>query len=164
MWKKAKKAKNYAILKPDLTKLVNLAKQASEILMKVKETAPPYDALIDIYEPTLTTNAININFDKLQKGLTTLLKKIQNSPNQPDTSILHQNVPVELQRKISVALAETLGYDTTTTKAAGRIDETEHPFTSGYYDDVRITTHYYPTDYARSIFSILHETGHALYH
>src|SRR4030043_1333172 len=33
IWKKAKKAKNFAILKPDLTKLVNLTKQAAEILM-----------------------------------------------------------------------------------------------------------------------------------
>ena len=47
--------------------------------------------------------------------------------------------------------------------AGGRIDETEHPFTSGYYDDVRITTHYYPNNYASSIFSVIHETGHALY-
>src|SRR3989337_1730003 len=123
IWKKAKKAKNYAILKPDLTKLVNLAKRAAEILMKVKETATPYDALIDIYEPIMTTNAININFDKLQKGLTPLLKKIQNSPNQPDTSILHQDVPVETQRKIATALAETLGYDTPTPKAPGRTEQ-----------------------------------------
>ena len=43
------------------------------------------------------------------------------------------------------------------------MDETEHPFTSGYYDDVRITTHYYLNNFASSIFSVLHESGHALY-
>ena len=43
------------------------------------------------------------------------------------------------------------------------MDETEHPFTTGYYDDVRITTHYYPNNFASSIFSVLHESGHALY-
>ena len=91
------------------------------------------------------------------------MSKIQNAPQQPDTSILHQNVPVETQRKIATTLAQTLGYDTTSPNAAGRIDETEHPFTEGYYDDVRITTHYYPNDFASSIFSVLHETGHALY-
>ncbi|MCJ7614573.1 carboxypeptidase M32, partial [Candidatus Bathyarchaeota archaeon] len=32
-----------------------------------------------------------------------------------------------------------------------------------YYDDVRITTHYYPNRFASSIFSVLHEGGHALY-
>jgi carboxypeptidase Taq len=48
-------------------------------------------------------------------------------------------------------------------EAGGRVDETEHPFTTGYYDDVRITTHYYPYNFASSIFSVLHESGHALY-
>ncbi len=43
------------------------------------------------------------------------------------------------------------------------MDETEHPFTTGCYNDVRITTHYYPHNYASSIFSVLHETGHAIY-
>ncbi len=47
--------------------------------------------------------------------------------------------------------------------AGGRVDETEHPFTTGYYNDVRITTHYYPNNFASSIFSVLHETGHAIY-
>jgi carboxypeptidase Taq len=47
--------------------------------------------------------------------------------------------------------------------AGGRIDETEHPFTCGYYDDVRITTHYYDQDLASSLFSVLHEGGHATY-
>jgi carboxypeptidase Taq len=61
-------------------------------------------------------------------------------------------------------LMQTLGYETAPSQnAAGRLDETEHPFTTGYYDDVRITTHYHPDNFTSSIFSILHETGHALY-
>ena len=60
-------------------------------------------------------------------------------------------------------LTREIGYDINSLTAAGRIDETEHPFTSGYYDDVRITTHYYSDNYASAIFSVLHETGHALY-
>jgi len=162
-WKKAKKAQKFALLKPELEKLVSLTKQEAEILMKVKQTATPYDALIDGNEPKMTAARIKPIFTQLQQGLKQLLSKIQNAPQQPDISILHQTVPVETQRKIATALAQTLGYDTTSTNAAGRIDETEHPFTSGYYDDVRITTHYYPNDFASSIFSVLHETGHALY-
>ncbi len=162
-WKKAKKAKNYVMLKPELEKLINLTKQEAAILMKVKETATPYDALIDYYEPRMTTDQITPTFDKLQKGLKTLLEKIQAGHQEPDSGILHATVPIESQQKIAVALAEILGYDTTSPNAAGRIDETEHPFTSGYYDDVRITTHYYPNDFASSVFSVLHEAGHALY-
>jgi carboxypeptidase Taq len=162
-WKKAKKAKSFIMLKPDLEKLVALSKQAAQILMQVKETATPYDALLDSYEPKMTTNAIAATFNKLQHGLAMLLEKIRNSQNQPDTSILRIRIPAEKQRRITQALTQALGYDTTSTTAGGRIDETEHPFTTGYYDDVRITTHYYPDNYASSIFSVLHETGHAIY-
>ena len=162
-WKKAKAQKNYALLKPELQKLVNLNRKTAEILMKVKATATPYDALIDIFEPKMTTTTITQVFNELQKGLTALLKKIQNAPNQPNTAILRHKIPIETQRRIAKALTETVGYDTTSPNAAGRIDETEHPFTSGYYDDVRITTHYYPENFASSIFSVLHEAGHAMY-
>ena len=48
-WKKAKKAKSFSMLKPELGKLVTLNKEAAQILMKVKNTATPYDALIDSY-------------------------------------------------------------------------------------------------------------------
>ncbi len=162
-WKKAKATQNYALFKPELEKLVSLNKKAAEIFMKVKETKTPYDALIDIYEPKMTTEAITKTFTELQHGLQTLLGKIENAPNQPETSILSQPIPADKQREIAKILAETLGYDTTSPNAAGRIDETEHPFTNGYYDDVRITTHYYVDSFASSIFSVLHETGHALY-
>jgi len=163
-WKKAKAAKTFAILKHELEKLVALKKQTAEILMQVKQTRTPYDALIDIYEPKMTTEVITATFNQLQQGLNVLLEKSQNTAqNQPDQTILHINIPAETQRKVARALTQTLGYDTTSPNACGKIDETEHPFTSGYYDDVRVTTHYHTDSYTSSIFSVLHETGHALY-
>ncbi len=72
-------------------------------------------------------------------------------------------MPIDLQRKIGRLIAEFVGYDIESKKAGGRIDETEHPFTTGYYDDVRITTHYYEDNFPSAIFSTLHEAGHALY-
>ncbi len=162
-WKKAKAQKSYIHLKPELQKLLDLSKQAAEILMKVKETKTPYEALIDKFEPKMTADKITATFNKLQQGLKPLLNKILETGKHPDTKIMHLPVPVETQRKISQLITQTLGYDTTSPKANGRIDETEHPFTSGSYDDVRITTHYHINDYANSIFSVLHESGHAIY-
>jgi carboxypeptidase Taq len=162
-WKQAKKTKDFAILKPELEKLIVLNKQAAQILMQVKETTTPYEALLDSYEPKMTIKVIEATFNKLQQGLAKILEKIKNSPNQPDTSILHIRIPEQKQRKIARVLTQALGYDTTSPTASGRIDETEHPFTSGYYDDVRVTTHYYPDNYTSAIFSVLHETGHAVY-
>jgi carboxypeptidase Taq len=163
VWKKAKAQKNFSLFKPDLQNLLNLSKEAAEILMKVKETKTPYEALIDNFEPKMTSNQITAIFNQLQGGLKQLINKIQASSNKPDPAILYCPVPAENQRKIAQLLTKTLGYDTASPAAHGRIDETEHPFTTGYYDDVRITTHYYPNNYASSIFSVLHESGHALY-
>ena len=163
MWKKAKAQKNFRLFQPELEKLVDLSRQAADILMEVKQTKTPYDALLDIFEPKMTATNITEVFTELQQGLQALLAKIESAPNQPDETTLAQTVPTEKQQVFSRVLAQTLGYDISSPSAAGRIDETEHPFTTGYYDDVRITTHYYPNRFASSIFSVLHETGHALY-
>ncbi len=163
VWKKAKAQKNFNIFKDDLQKLFDLNKQAAEILMKVKETKTPYEALLDSFEPKMNASQITSIFDQLQHGLERLISKIQPDTTKPDTALLYLPVPVENQRQIAQVLTQTLGYDTASAEARGRIDETEHPFTMGYYDDVRITTHYHLNNYASSIFSVLHETGHALY-
>jgi carboxypeptidase Taq len=162
-WKKAKAAKNFGYFKPELEKLFLLNRKAAEILRDVKGTATPYDALIDIYEPKMTSETISEIFKELKQGLISVLQKCEGSPKEPDTSILKRRVPVETQQKVAKAIADFIGYDTESKKSGGRIDETEHPFTTGYYDDVRITTHYYIGKFASSIFSTMHEGGHALY-
>jgi carboxypeptidase Taq len=163
VWKRAKAKRNFSLFKGDLQKLLDLSKRAAEILMKVKGTKTPYEALIDNFEPKMNASQITVTFTELQQGLKRLIGKIENSTTKPDTTMLKIPVPVENQRKIAQLLTEMLGYDIASPNARGRIDETEHPFTTGYYDDVRITTHYHPNNYASSIFSVLHETGHALY-
>jgi len=163
VWKKAKAAKDFSLFKPELEKVVELRKKAADILMKVKDTATPYDALVDIFEPKTSSVTITHVFDELREGLVKLLKKCTTNPKQPDTDILWREVPIDAQRTIAKALSEFVGYDVTSKNSGGRVDETEHPFTTGYYDDVRITTHYYEDDFAASMFSVLHEAGHAIY-
>ena len=44
------------------------------------------------------------------------------------------------------------------------VGETEHPFTTNFSrDDVRITTNYQEDLVASSLYSVVHEGGHALY-
>jgi len=162
-WKKAKAAKDYSMFKPELKKLFDLKKQAADILMTVKNTSTPYDAFIDIFEPKMTADVIASIFEELKKGLITIIQKCLAAPKQPDTSILHRKVPISTQQEISKSLAKFLEYDVESKNAGGRIDETEHPFTTGYFDDVRVTTHYYENNFTSSLFSVLHECGHAIY-
>ena len=163
IWKKAKAAKDYSMFRPELEKIIDLRKQAADILMDVKKTATPYDALIDIFEPKMTAEQIAQIFNELKTGLIKIIDKCVSSPNQPDESILKRKVPISQQQAISKSLAKFIEYDVESKNAGGRIDETEHPFTTGYFDDVRITTHYYEDKVASSLFSVLHEGGHALY-
>lgn len=163
VWKKAKAAKDFALFKPEFEKMLNLKRQAAEILMSVKGTKTPYDALIDIYEPKMAADSISRVFVGLRDGLMSILQKCVNSPNQPNPQVLRRRVPLDVQRKISNEIAKFIEYDVESSKAGGRIDETEHPFTTGYYDDVRITTHYHENDVTSSLFSVLHEGGHAIY-
>ena len=78
-WKKAKLKQNFKLLKTDLEKLVELNKKIAEILMKVKKSKTPYNALIDNFEPKINTNIISEVFSQLQVGIKSLLKKIQSS-------------------------------------------------------------------------------------
>ena len=163
VWKKAKAAKDFSIFEPELEKLVELKRRAAELLRDAKGVPTPYDALIDTFEPGITSAMIADLFSGLRQNLVSILQRCLSSFQPVDMTLLHRKVPIEIQRKISTAVTDFLGYDVTTKTAGGRIDETEHPFTSGYYDDVRITTHYYEENFSSAVFSALHETGHALY-
>lgn len=161
-WKRAKAAKDFSQFRDHLLKNVELKEKAANILMEVKGTRTPYDALLDIYEPGMTTERISKVFKGMRDGLMRIMKKVDSS-DRPDTSILNRKIPVSAQRRISAVAMRFIGYETSGPKAWGRLDETEHPFSNGYYTDVRITTHYHEDNYKSSLFSVLHEGGHALY-
>jgi carboxypeptidase Taq len=163
VWKKAKAAQDYNMFKPELAKMIELRKRAADIMMKVKGTKTPYDAMLDSFEPGMNAEKITEIFNGMRKGLISVMKKVGASDIRPDIAILSRKVPVEAQRKIGQMAMDFIGYDTVSDSAGGRLDETEHPFSTGYYDDVRITTHYHEDRYASSLFSVLHEGGHALY-
>jgi carboxypeptidase Taq len=92
-----------------------------------------------------------------------LAKKCAEASSEVDSSFLSRKVPIDTQRKIAADLCELIAYDISSENAGGRIDEVEHPFTTGYYDDVRITVKYHEDNVSSMIYAILHEGGHALY-
>jgi carboxypeptidase Taq len=77
----------------------------------------------------------------------------------PPTSTPSGPYPVELQRRVGMRLMERIGFDF----RHGRLDVSAHPFCGGTPEDVRITTRYDESDFARALMGVLHETGHALY-
>ena len=161
-WKKAKaeapsNSKAYSdIFKPELDKILGLSIKRARYLDPEKN---PFDVLLDEYEPGMTSEMVSILFQELREGLIPIIKNCTKSPNQPDKNILTRNCPIEIQESLAIEAAKAVFYDL----ERGRIDTTEHPFTTGFYDDVRITTHYYPTDFTNSLYSVMHEGGHGIY-
>lgn len=162
-WKKAKAVNDWKMFEPELQKMVDLSRQRAEIMAKAKGIPDVYDSLLDEFERGLTSEKVTKVFSELRDRLVPLTKKCAEASKGLDTSFLSRKIPIDVQRKLATDLSTLVGYDTVSDEAGGRIDEVEHPFTSGYYDDVRITVKYHEDDVASAIYAILHEAGHALY-
>ena len=162
VWKRAKADKNWKLFEPELAKIKALKEKEATLLMEIKGAKKPYDALIDSFEPKMTAVNITRIFDEMKVGLKKIMKKVMEQ-DQPSIDFMSRPVPESIQEKIGDSMAEFMLYDIKSENAGGRIDTTEHPFTTGYYTDVRITTNYHENRFISSIYAILHEGGHALY-
>ncbi len=156
VWRRAKEENNFASFRPVLEKLVACNIRFAGYYDPQKA---PYDALLDEYERGMDTAFLDRFFAVLRERLTPLIRAIGERP-QPEDGFLHRHYPIEQQRRFSDDLMEVEGLD----RKHCAIGETEHPFTLSFNNrDVRITTHYQEDNVASSMYSVLHEGGHALY-
>lgn len=154
VWVEARKQSDFKLYQPVLEKIVGMKKKEVE-LVGYKDS--PYDALLDDYEPGLTAKKVEELFTPLSKSLAALIGQIK---GRPMPRLPEGNYPIPIQKQLNEEIARMLGYDL----AAGRLDESAHPFTTGFGPrDVRITTRYDEKDFWGGIGSTIHETGHALY-
>lgn len=157
VWVEARRTSDFALFLPWLKKIVALKRQQAEAL---GYTTVPYDALLDGYEPGEKASRLTALFADLQKELVPLVRAITESGRRPDTACLHREYPIAQQEAFGKAVAAGIGFDF----QAGRLDLTTHPFCSGIGPgDTRLTTRYDPNDIGDAFFSIMHESGHALY-
>ena len=156
VWHDAKEQSDYALFAPYLEKLIAYQRRFAELKDPSK---PAYDVLLDMYEKGANMETLDPFFATLREDLSPLIALIAEKP-QPREDFLKCSYPVEKQRLFSQKLMEMEGIDPLNCT----LGETEHPFTSGTNKwDVRITTHYHEYDVASSMFSVIHEGGHALY-
>jgi len=156
IWEKAKNENDFNAFAPYLEKIVAFNRKFAGYYSPEME---PYDALLNKYEEGMNTKTLDAFFAKLRRSLVPLIAKIQ-AAAQIDDSFLYRHYPVQQQREFSDYLMEVMGMD----RNYCGIAETEHPFTTNFNNkDVRITTHYYENDLANSMYSVIHEGGHALY-
>ena len=121
----------------------------------------PYDTMLDNFERGLTASACDAFFDTLKKRLVPLMHKVVEHGDRVNDAPLRQSFPIAKQKELSSYLMDVMGID----RDHCILGETEHPFTTslGSHFDERITTHYLEDNFASSMFSVIHEGGHALY-
>jgi len=156
IWASAKKQNDFKVFAPFLEKIIGLCRHKAEILGFEDH---PYDALLEAYEPCMTTKRVGVIFGGLQKELTHLLKKI-NECRQIDDRFLHKKIDEAKQVELGHLVLSKLPMD----PAYTRLDLSSHPFSIALHPhDSRITTRILPNAFMSNIFSVLHEAGHSFY-
>ncbi|UFU01262.1 carboxypeptidase M32 [Radiobacillus kanasensis] len=157
VWTEARVKGDFSLLQPYLEKLVDYKRKFAEYWGYEKNI---YDALLDMYEPGVTTETLDQVFPALRKELTSLVEKVNQSNHKPNPEVLQHHFPKEKQEDFSLEILKRMGFDF----EAGRLDETVHPFAIGINpNDVRVTTRYDEDDFRMAVFGTIHEGGHALY-
>lgn len=122
-----------------------------------------YGAMMDTYEPGMTTATVDRVFDDVRQWLPGLIQQVLALQAQRDRAEpLIEPVgpfPVERQKWLSAQVMRRLGFDF----EAGRLDVSTHPFCGGVPEDVRMTTRYSTDNFLGSLMGTVHETGHGCY-
>ncbi len=158
VWAEARAKSDFSLYAPKLGELIELTKQKADYFGYDDK---PYDALLDEFEPGEKTENVKRLFAGLREELVPFLQAIVNAPRQPDASIVEdRHYPVDRQRILGEMASAAYGLD----YASARLDVSTHPFSTNFGPgDQRITTRFDPRNFGDSFFSVLHETGHALY-
>ncbi len=155
VWIKARAENNFKIVLPYLEKTLDISKEYA----KHFEYEHIADPLIAESDEGFTAKQLQKLFSNLRAELVPLVKKVLKKGIVND-SCLTKHYPLVQQEQFNKELVKKIGYDFT----RGRIDTTHHPFMTTFArDDVRITTRYKENNLAESLFSSVHETGHAFY-
>jgi len=159
VWREARRESNFEKFKPYLTKIVELERVIAD---KLGYEGHPYNALLDLYEEGFTVNDADEVFNKLLPNLKSILDKIRSEGRYPDKHPLEDVAyDVNVMKAVNEELLKILEMPVGT---RFRMDVSAHPFTIGMsVNDVRITTRYEGKDFRATMFSVIHESGHAMY-
>jgi carboxypeptidase Taq len=155
-WQQARAANRFAVFRGALARLLELKREEARAL----NADCPYDALLDEYEPGLTTSSLEELFQPLERSLAQLVRDVGDSVRRPDATVLRGSFPRARQLELGRMVARTVGFDF----ERGRLDGSAHPFCMGVAAcDVRLTWRGDDDDFRPGLFGILHEVGHGLY-
>jgi carboxypeptidase Taq len=158
VWRTARKKSDYKLFKPHLGRIIELERQVAE---KLGYKGHPYNALLNLFEEGFTVKDADAVYANLIPGSRKILAKVTTAgvypSKHPLESVKYQK---EAMEKVNEGLVKLLKMP----RKRFRMDVSTHPFTTGpAHDDVRITTRYEGVDFKATMYSTIHESGHAIY-
>lgn len=155
-WKEARSKSDFSIFQPHLEKVVELIHKYISFFPEVEH---PYDALLDDYERGMKTSDVKAIFDGLRPKQVELIRAITSAKPIKD-DFLHKKYSEKKLMDFGEAVITKFGYDWN----RGRQDKAPHPFQTTFsVNDVRITTRFEDDNPMATLFSTMHEAGHAMY-
>ena len=156
VWHDAKEKSDWNMFAPYLEKLIAARRRFASLKDPAK---PAYDILLDQYEKGAVMADLDPFFRTLREELSPVIREVA-AREKPVPAFMKGPWPIAQQQVFSDKLMALEGLDPLNCV----IGETEHPFTGGPNKwDIRVTTHYHEEDPFSSMYSVLHEGGHALY-
>ncbi len=152
VWHEARPRSDFAAFLPALCEVVQRTREEAEIKGEAMGL-PPYDALLDSYDPGRRNAGVAAMFAELEAVLPGVLDRARGGPKPPGPA-----GPRDRLERLARRLMAMLGLE----ERHVRLDESAHPFSTGEPEDVRITTRYSGPP-GEALMAVLHESGHALY-
>lgn len=157
VWTKSKAENDFGQFVPVLQRLVDYQKRFASYRAKKGEKL--YDSMLDLYEKDFNMELLDAFFEELKEVIVPLIREIRDHGKPIEDGFLTGDYPEDRQREAAEYLANYVGFDF----KKGVMGISAHPFTTNLHNhDVRITTHY-SNRMDSSVFSVIHETGHAIY-
>ncbi len=155
-WVEAKGKSDFSIFRPHLEKVVELVQRYISFFPVGNH---PYDTLLDDYEPGMKTSEVQEIFSGLRTKQVDLIKRIS-AVKQVKDDFLHKKYNEKKVWDFGEAIITKFGYDW----KRGRQDKAPHPFETTFsVNDVRITNRFEADNPLSTLFSAMHEAGHAMY-
>ncbi|MGE3610108.1 MAG: carboxypeptidase M32 [Bacteriovoracaceae bacterium] len=154
-WSQAKKNNDWKSFQPHLQKLIDLKRAET----KYYDEKLPYDSLIKLHDKEFDSKKIQILFSDLRAGLLDIINDVKKDATFTKIKKIKGPFDLTAQEEINLQIAELFGLS----KDFSRLDVSTHPFSINISpNDQRITTRY-SKDNLDSLFSTMHEVGHAIY-
>ncbi len=158
VWRTARERSDFKMFRPHLEKIVELERKVADKLGYAKH---PYNALLDLYEEGFTVKDADKVYAVLIPESKRLLKRVAADGVYPSKHPLESvTYDTGAMQRVNEEILGLLKMPMT----RFRMDVSTHPFTTQIApDDVRITTRYEGKDFKASLYSTVHESGHAIY-